>query len=211
MVICTITIASGITKTTEVAAEDTPVASVVATAVREGLLQYAGVVATAVTSMRQGGVDIGQKDKVGEGALEVCVTRRVIRNESIPREILIKMYTRENELRCSPATQARYTEHAIPFNSDVTSDLQRQVLQEFDLPGSDEALRLYHSQRHHYRGDKEVRDVPLFIRHDISCEGALREGDPFVDVRLVHANGNSVQLQSFVKGKPLVIVAGSYS
>ena len=184
----------------------------VSKAVKEGLVQLGGAVETAIVEMKRGGSAVAQKDVVSAGdIIDVAVQRSVLNNVKLPREVVMQMYARENTLRTCKETQEAYSRHEMPFNSDVTHNLQSKLLWEYDLPPTPDALRLWHTQRHHHRDDPEVRSIPLYIKYDVSREGDLRVGDESVNVRLVRPCGAEAMLSDFVTSRPLIVIAGSYS
>eukprot|EP01059_Diplonema_ambulator_P034824 TRINITY_DN799_c1_g2_i1.p1 TRINITY_DN799_c1_g2~~TRINITY_DN799_c1_g2_i1.p1 ORF type:complete len:223 (+),score=71.40 TRINITY_DN799_c1_g2_i1:48-671(+) len=154
----------------------------------------------------------GLEGTVGrDQSVEVKVTRKLL-HKPIERTLVMRMMERENELRTCEETQIAYTQYDSPFDSGVTEGLQKRVLWEFDIPGTDEALDVYHTQRWYHRNDKEVQSVPLYIKYDISRAGDLKMGDVAPDVHLVTCKGEDTKLSSFMNaGRPLVVVAGSYS
>ena len=138
---------------------------------------------------------------------------RTAHKGKIPKEIVMRMYERENELRTCKATQEEYSRHRLPFESDVTENLQKQLLKEFDLPGDDEdILDMWWTQRYYHHKDPEVMAVPLVVKYDITREGDLRKGSPAPNARLVTSSGENRMLHDFMKtDRPLVVLGGSYS
>ena len=217
MPVCTCRLAiPGLDKEKDVAVEvedgSTP-ETVVTKAIASGLVQFKGVIRTEVRELTVGGEALAKGAAVKEGdVVRVVLTRAVVGNYKLPRDVVMQMYARENELRTCEETQRAYTEHDVPFNSDITRNLQVQLLKEYDLPPTDEGLRLWQTQRWHHRDDEEVRAVPLYIKYDVSSAGTLKVGDPYTDCRLVTVGGEPKQLADYTKpGRPLVIIAGSYS
>lgn len=177
----------------------------------------AEVVATErIRCAAEGGEEVADAEVVsGRGPLAVSF-RRTPRAGRLPREMVMRMYARENELRLSPEVQAEYSEQLIPFNGPTTRNLQRQLLREFGLPSCDDGLRVWWTQRGIYQraGDAEVLAIPLYVKHDHSRQGDLSVGDDYVDCRLVGLDGAERKLSDFVtaaEGRPLVVIGASYS
>eukprot|EP01062_Namystynia_karyoxenos_P001404 TRINITY_DN10485_c0_g1_i1.p1 TRINITY_DN10485_c0_g1~~TRINITY_DN10485_c0_g1_i1.p1 ORF type:complete len:270 (+),score=85.63 TRINITY_DN10485_c0_g1_i1:109-810(+) len=157
---------------------------------------------------------ISQTLEPGE-AVTVPFARSALQGK-LPRDLVMRMYARENELRTSPEVQADYSRQIIPFNSDTTAALQRRLMKEFGLPSDPKGLRLWHTQRSHHRDDPEVMAVPLYVKYDVSRAGDLRVGHDYVDCRLVRADRTPCRLSEFVRQaeaaqRPLVIIGASYS
>ena len=59
---------------------------------------------------------------------------------------------------------------------------------------------------------EQATEIAMYLKYDHARDGSLKEGDPAPDVPLVTLSGDTVPLSSFMNtGRPLVILAGSYS
>ena len=89
--------------------------------------------------------------------------------EVIPREDLIRILKREDELRHSRDIQALYSMEFQSGNEylmhirDVTISLQKQALRDCGYEDSDMQLRVLHSHRYHYKDDKEILSVRISL------------------------------------------------
>lgn len=90
----------------------------------------------------------------------------------IPRNDLLMILKREDELRHSKEIQEQYSKEFSNGNEylshirDVTENLQKQVLLEFGY--SIEALPAFQSHRAYFQDDKEVLQSSVYGRQDIA-------------------------------------------
>lgn len=124
------------------------------------------------------------------------------------------MLVRENQLRLSPEYQQQYCQaeqsSASPSSwLDVTDQLQRQVIREFQLGEEmDDALLCLRCATQLY---PELRGIPLYVRYNRARAGDLNTGDLAPDVPVVNMDGQEGQLFNGLTEKPTVLIAGSYS
>lgn len=122
------------------------------------------------------------------------------------------MLIRENELRLSSEYQQRYAEAEKSSSSswlDITDELQRQVIQEFQLDEEmDDALFSLRSATQIY---PDLKDIPLYVRYNRARDGDLQSGQLAPNVPIVQLNGEEGQLFDGLKSSPTVLISGSYS
>eukprot|EP01027_Heterolobosea_sp_BB2_P016095 GEZU01022957.1.p1 GENE.GEZU01022957.1~~GEZU01022957.1.p1 ORF type:complete len:198 (-),score=47.91 GEZU01022957.1:814-1407(-) len=139
----------------------------------------------------------------------------------VDKETLKAMLRREHELRTSPETQARYTAAERLPNTDwleVTIELQKQVAREFlPLDATDHDVDvLVHALRcasNLFHDDPEMKTIPLYVKYNRAQQGYLKEGDDApLDINLVDLYCRQrLKLRDFLRGRPLILVAGSYT
>lgn len=136
---------------------------------------------------------------------------------------MVKMLTRENELRLSEDVQQKMEKAESSGHSewmDVATEVQRQVLCEFGV-----------SKQNLHAGLMALRsaalrhpEIALYVKYNRARQGELRVGCPAPDVKVVpvrESDGSDLMssakiessslLQYERQGRPLVVVAGSYS
>ena len=124
------------------------------------------------------------------------------------------MLIRENELRLSADYQQRYEEAERDSNSEtswlmVTDQLQRQVIQEFQLEEEmDEALLCLRCATQIY---PDLKEIPLYVRYNRARQGDLQVGDTAPNVPVVKLNGKESDLMEQFTSSPTVLISGSYS
>lgn len=112
-------------------------------------------------------------------------------------------------MRLSPAVQARFREAEMSSERDwieVAVDVQREVLARFGLPPTEVNLEMLRRQA--------TSETSLYVKYNRAARGHLRVGDLAPDVRVgtLAGTGSSRSLLSHERpGRPLVILAGSYS
>ena len=122
------------------------------------------------------------------------------------------MLLRENELRLSDEYQQRFCEaekSSFPSWLDVTDELQRRVIREFNLDEEmDDALLCLRCATQMY---PDLKNIPLYIRYNRAREGDLQLGDVVPDVPVVQLDGHESQLLDGLKDSSTVLISGSYS
>lgn len=125
------------------------------------------------------------------------------------------MLIRENELRISPETQKAY--HAAERRTDVswmqvTEELQKQVVQEHGITDIEYGLINLRIAHVLYPEETDFKEIPLYVKYNRCRQGDLKCGDLIPEIPLKHLDGKHTLLSSFYnKGRPLVIIGGSYS
>jgi hypothetical protein len=122
------------------------------------------------------------------------------------------MLIRENELRLSDEYQKRYTEAEKSSSSswlDVTDELQRQIIREFNLDEEmDDALLCLRCATQTY---PDLKDIPLYVRYNRAREGDLQVGDVAPNVPVIQLDEKESQLFDGLKSSSTVLISGSYS
>lgn len=124
------------------------------------------------------------------------------------------MLIRENELRRSSEYQQRYQDIESDRMStsswlNVTDELQRQVIREFQLDDDmEEALNCLRCATQIY---PELSSIPLYVRHNRARDGDLKEGEMVPDVPVVQLDNKETTLYNNLKNQPTVLISGSYS
>jgi len=122
------------------------------------------------------------------------------------------MLIRENELRLSKEYQKRYEEAEQTSTSswlDVTDQLQREIIREFHLDEEmEDALLCLRCATQIY---PDLKDIPLYVRHNRARDGDLQIGDITPNVPVVQIDGQESRLFDGLKTSPTVLISGSYS
>jgi hypothetical protein len=122
------------------------------------------------------------------------------------------MLIRENELRVSDEYQKRYDEAEKLSSSswlDVTDELQRQIIREFNLDDEmDDALLCLRCATQIY---PDLKGIPLYVRYNRARDGDLQVGDIAPDVPVVQLDGQENNLFDGLKASSTVLISGSYS
>lgn len=124
------------------------------------------------------------------------------------------MLIRENELRLSEEFQKLYEEAEKDSNSerswlDVTEELQRRVITEFQLDEQmDEALLCLRCSTEIF---PELKSIPIYVRFNRARDGDLKVGDFIPNVDLVKINGEKTNLFENLDEKPTLLISGSFS
>ncbi|CAF3755235.1 unnamed protein product [Rotaria magnacalcarata] len=130
----------------------------------------------------------------------------------IPKSLLKRMLIRENELRLSNEYQKRYCEAEQSSSSswlDITDELQRQVIREFNLEDEmHEALLCLRCATQIY---PDLQSIPLYVKYNRARDGDLRIGDIVPNVPVVQLDGQDSQLFEGLKPSSTVLIGGSYS
>ena len=95
------------------------------------------------------------------------------------------MLKRENELRQSEKVQHRFAVAEMSGSSDwiqVASEVQKEVLVEFDIEPTEDALFAY-------RNAANSHDISLYVKYNRAREGDLKVGMYAPDVSLIDING----------------------
>jgi len=129
------------------------------------------------------------------------------------RRILVK----ETQWRMSTPFQRLYSDPTVPDDSylqhlkEVTEHLQREILIQEGVAEAD--LRPAMAALHNVRvTHPHLLPLTVYGRYDVSCRGALREGDQLPDANLCALDGTPQSLHSFLQpGRPLVIMGVSVS
>ena len=122
------------------------------------------------------------------------------------------MLIRENELRLSEEYQKRYQEAERTSSSswlDVTDQLQREIIREFQLDDEmeDALLCLRCATQIH----PDLKDIPLYVRYNRARSGDLNIGNSTPNVPVVQLDGKESQLFDGLKSSSTVLISGSYS
>ncbi len=122
------------------------------------------------------------------------------------------MLIRENELRLSDQYQKRYSDaEKTSFSSwlDVTDELQRQIIREFNLDEEmEDALLCLRCATQIY---PDLKDIPLYIKYNRARDGDLQIGDIVPNVPIVQLDGQEKHLFDGLKSSSTVLISGSYS
>jgi hypothetical protein len=122
------------------------------------------------------------------------------------------MLVRENELRLSDEYQKRYSEAEQTSTSswlDVTDELQRQIIREFNLDEDiDDALLCLRCATQIY---PDLQNIPLYVQYNRARDGDLQVGDIAPNVPVVQLDGQENQLFDGLKSSSTVLISGSYS
>lgn len=122
------------------------------------------------------------------------------------------MLIRENELRLSDEYQKQYDEAEKTSSSSwlaVTDQLQRQVIQEFNLDEDmEDALLCLRCATQIY---PDLQTIPLYVKYNRARDGDLQVGDIAPDVTVVQLDGQESQLFDGLKSSSTVLISGSYS
>jgi len=132
----------------------------------------------------------------------------------IPRDLLIKLLKKENELRHSGKYIAKYSQRDdLDWLVAVTEEIQLEaILSVCDKEiATKEGLEGLRSALNSYIDDPEVMSLALYVKYDRSHRGEIDVDGVIPDCKLVSLDGSSVSLFSCITSKPTVIVAGSYT
>jgi len=131
---------------------------------------------------------------------------------------LLRMLTRENELRSSDTVKRSFDENRADFA--MFDELQRSVCEEFGY--SD--VNVLRGALSFYPEDLQLReqifDVAFWFKHNRAEQGSLLVGDNVPDMELLEMSGRATRLSEFYRsqcgfefgsdhGPPLVLVCGS--
>jgi len=136
----------------------------------------------------------------------------------IDKPILKAMLSRENEIRLTETIQNLYDTCVLTDSekyTEVTTNLQKQVLREFGFVDDEQGLIMLRSALSMYPDDPELKTLVYYHKYNRSRQGDLKVGDK-IDMSSIHlANtaGNScAELSSYAQPDlPLVLIAGSIS
>lgn len=130
----------------------------------------------------------------------------------IPKSLLKRMLIRENELRLSDEYQQRYADAEQSSSTswlNVTDQLQRQVIREFNLDEEmDDALLCLRCATQIY---SDLKDIPLYVKYNRARDGDLQIGDSVPNVPVINLDGEEKQLFDELKSSSTVLISGSYS
>jgi hypothetical protein len=141
---------------------------------------------------------------------------RVVSPFEVPASLIKAMLAREDELRLSNETQLAYKNYRLAGKGEegmetVVEDLQRRVVKEFGLP-IEVGLEAIRCAETLLPGDPEVKVLSLYRRHNRCVDGDLKVGDVAPDVELYTLSLDKIRLLEMVSvGRPLIIIAGSYT
>jgi len=129
------------------------------------------------------------------------------------------MLRRENELRLTETTQNLYDTCAASDSAkytEITDNVQKQVLREFGFSDGVEGLQMYRSALSMFPDDEEMKNLVYYYKYNRSKQGSLQVGDNIDLTRITLSSLDSSQslpLSSFVQqpNVPLVLIAGSIS
>ena len=120
------------------------------------------------------------------------------------------MLQRENELRRSEAIQNRFGEAEMSGSTDwikVAAEVQKEVLIEFDIKPTEEALLAYRNAANNH-------GISLYVKYNRCREGDLKVGMDAPDISLISIDGTIERtplLAHHRLDRPLIVVAGSIS
>ena len=156
------------------------------------------------------------------------------------RDVLIKMLHKENEMRLSPFWQEKFTQ--VEENKEIQRDWLDVVAEELQPACVDEfltqkerknpdcrekALYVLRTAVQRYPDDKEIYNIPLYVKYNRAKRGYLKVGDNAPDVSVYSINNNNnnnninnqlekhLLIQNYHNSTsnqstlPLVIIAGS--
>jgi len=136
----------------------------------------------------------------------------------IDRPVLKAMLSRENEIRLTDDIQNLYDGCALTDSekyTEVTTNVQRQVLREFGFVDGEQGLTMLRSALTMYPDDPELKTLVYYHKYNRSRQGDLKVGDKIdiSTVQLANAAGTTVtELSSYAQpDRPLVLIAGSIS
>jgi hypothetical protein len=125
-----------------------------------------------------------------------------------PRDVLIKMLTRDNELRLSKEIQDEYWISKYP--SLVTLKVQTQAVKEYGY----ENPWIVPSAISYYKDDPELMSIPHYVKFNRSQPGKIQVGESIPDLPLTTMQGCGTSLLQQLAPYspfPVVVVAGSYT
>eukprot|EP01088_Endostelium_zonatum_P015632 TRINITY_DN3934_c0_g1_i1.p1 TRINITY_DN3934_c0_g1~~TRINITY_DN3934_c0_g1_i1.p1 ORF type:complete len:450 (+),score=88.38 TRINITY_DN3934_c0_g1_i1:163-1512(+) len=134
-------------------------------------------------------------------------------------ETIKQMLRREDELRLSPATQAKFSDSNLDAIL-IAEDVQREVAKEFGYKDSEEditaGVEIIRAAPALYPQNPEIKKIPHYLKYNRSKVGNLQAGDivPNVPLSLLSARPTTLysKLDAFgSESRPVVIVCGSYS
>jgi hypothetical protein len=129
--------------------------------------------------------------------------------ENMPdREILLKILAYENELRLTTEVQDEYWVSDYP--TGVTLKVQSQAVGMYGY--SDPWI--IPSAMYYYKDDKEMMNIPHYVKYNRSRQGRLVCGDTVPEIPLSSMNGCATSLRKLMEPhatSPVVLVAGSYT
>lgn len=126
------------------------------------------------------------------------------------------MLNRENELRLSPVTQRAYGDAELRNDiswMQVTEELQKSVIRDFGIADIEYGLTNLRLAHLLYPDEHDFKQIPLYVKYNRCRQGNLNCGD-FIqrNIPFKHLSGELTSLSNFYqKGKPLVIISGSYT
>lgn len=124
------------------------------------------------------------------------------------RDVLIKILTRDNELRLTKEIQDDYWVSEYP--SLVTLKVQTQAVREFGF----ENPWIIPSAISYYKDDVAMMDIPHYVKYNRSQPGKIQIGQSVPDLPLTTMQGCGTSLLSSLAphtSLPVVLVAGSYT
>lgn len=128
----------------------------------------------------------------------------------IPKDTIMKMLERENELRLSDEYQRLYEKVEKGWDMDwldVTHQLQIRVIKEFNIDDLDDGLYQLRTATQKY---PEFSDIPLYVKYNRSRIGDLNVGDDAPNFQLYNLDYECEHLIDKTQRCQL-IVGGSYS
>jgi len=163
----------------------------------------------------------------GKKGLNLYEPRYYQTDQKIPKNLLIQMYTLEDQYRSSEHYQDLYSlKDDLGWFRDITVGLQIKVLMAtgfLDRRGGEEetkrALDQYWAQRGIYSDDPDINQLTVYHRKDRSRAGSLKQHDIVPCVKLADRSGKEftlydyyeqLQLQS-TQDRYLFIISGSVS
>ena len=140
----------------------------------------------------------------------------------ISKELLIKMLTRENELRLSKETLQEYEDEAqrcYDINDPkrhglhIIDNLQKRVVNEFGFVAPQEemhALEYLRSAVALYPGDGTIKNAANYLKYNLVKTFPFNIDDIYKDINLLDLNNNLIKLSQIIKRDVLnVIISGS--
>jgi len=126
------------------------------------------------------------------------------------RDTMVAMLKREKELRLADDFQT--ARDKTDWSRDLVYAVQKQVAREFGYSGEAEVekcVKLLRSAVALFPNDKEIREIPFWVKYNRATPGTLEVGDKAPDAALVRLNGSACKLSDFCAAKPLIVAAGS--
>ena len=136
----------------------------------------------------------------------------------LPKQILVAMIQRQNELRNSPAYQLRWKESQLGANPTVPSftidqDLVDQVLNDFNYLGGERNRTLFIEMLEQYANDPDIADISHVLKYNKNWHGgnlvATQELPNMPMYSINQVGEEETTLKGFLKDGLNLVIAGS--